>query len=193
MELSNRMNLLLHEYRNEIMNTTTQTVDRKAINYLVDITIFVAMLLALNPHMTGMAVHEWLSLAFGGAIITHLLLHWQWIVAVTRRFLGNITWASRLNYLVNLLFFIDMTIIIFTGIMISATALPTLGISFANSHGWVMLHKTAANLALPVLGLHVALHWRWIVNTTKRYLIDPWRGTTPVRRPIATHALQKGA
>ena len=53
------------------MNTTTQKVDRKAVNYLIDITIFVAILVALNPHMTGMAIHEWLSLAFGGAIIAH--------------------------------------------------------------------------------------------------------------------------
>lgn len=174
------------------MNTTTKPVDRKVVNYLLDLTIFVAFLVALNPHMTGMAVHEWLSLAFGGTIITHLLLHWQWIVAVTRRFLGNVTWDSRLNYLVNLLFFIDMTIIIFTGIMISETALPALGISFAANYSWVMLHKTAANLALPVMGLHVALHWRWIVNTTKRYLVDPWRKVTPARRPLTTHAMQKG-
>lgn len=174
------------------MNTMTKPVDRKVVNYLLDIMIFVAFLVALNPHLTGMAVHEWLSIAVGGAIITHLLLHWQWIVAVTRRFLGNVTWASRLNYLVNLLFFIDITIIIFTGIMISETVLPTLGISFAANRSWVMLHKTAADLALPLLGLHVALHWRWIVNTTKRYLVDPWRNATPARRPLATHAMQKG-
>lgn len=175
------------------MNTTTQKVDRKAVNYLIDITIFVAILVALNPHMTGMAIHEWLSLAFGGAIIAHLLLHWQWIVAVTRRFLANVTWESRLNYLVNLLFFIDMTIIIFTGILISETALPTLGISLAASHSWVMLHKMASNLVVPILGIHVALHWRWIVNTTKRYLIDSWRHVTPTRRSATTHAMPKGA
>ena len=175
------------------MNTTTKRVDRKAVNYLLDIAIFVAFLVALNPHLTGMAIHEWLSIAFGGAIITHLLLHWQWIVAVTRRFLGNVTWESRLNYLVNLLFFIDMTIIILTGILISEAALPLLGFSFQNGHGWVMLHKSAADLALPVLGLHVALHWRWIVNTTKRYLVDPWRTVTPARRRLTTHAMPKGA
>lgn len=151
------------------MQTTQQKVSRTTINYLVDITIFLAFLIAMNPHATGMSVHEWLGIAFGGAIVAHLLLHWQWIVGITRRFFGEVSKGARLNYVVNLLFFIDMVIIIFTGIMISESALPTLGVTLANNFALHGLHTTAANLALPILGLHVALHWRWLVNTTKSY------------------------
>lgn len=55
-------------------------------NLWVDVVIFLAFLLALDPRTTGIAIHEWLSLAAAGAAIVHLLLHWQWIVEVTRRF-----------------------------------------------------------------------------------------------------------
>jgi len=174
-----------------VQKDPTKKLGQTTINYLIDITIFVAFLVAMNPHMTGMSVHEWLGIAFGGAIVTHLLLHWPWIVGITQRFFGQITNGARLNYLVNLLFFIDMTIIIFTGIMISESALPAMGITVASGFAWRGLHTTAANLALPILGLHVALHWRWIVNTTKRYF-GKVRPVLPAAS-LPKGMLQKGA
>ncbi len=174
-----------------IQKNSGPKMGRTAINYLLDITIFLAFLLAMNPHTTGISIHEWLSIAFGGAIITHLLLHWSWLVGITRHFFGKITPAARLNYLVNLLFFIDMTIIIFAGLMISESALPTLGITLAPNFAWRGLHTIAANLALPILGLHIALHWRWIVHTTQCY-VGKARAALLGRFPHR-NAMQKGA
>lgn len=170
------------------MQTTMKKLGQNTVNYVVDLAIFLAFLVAMNPHATGMSVHEWLGIAFGAAIMTHLLLHWQWIVNITRRFFGQVSKSARLNYALNLLFFIDMTIIIFTGIMISESALPTLGITLANGFAWRGIHTTAANLALPILGLHVALHWRWIVNTTKSY----FRKAQPATPRVAADRLPKG-
>ncbi|MEZ4865420.1 MAG: DUF4405 domain-containing protein [Caldilineaceae bacterium] len=173
----------------------TQKPSRTTINYLVDSTIFLAFLVAMNPHMTGMAVHEWLGLSFGAGILTHLLLHWQWIVGVTTRLFGKVAKEARINYIVNLLFFIDMVIVIFTGVMISESALPTLGITLAHSFLWRGVHTTAANGALVLLGVHVALHWRWIVSTTKRYfarLHGPHRAANPTVT-LPRGVVQKGA
>jgi hypothetical protein len=161
------------------MQTSQKKLSPTAINYLLDLTIFLAFLVAMDPRSTGIAIHEWLSIAFGAAIITHLLLHWSWIVGITRRFLGRVTSEARLNYILNLLFFIDMTLLIFTGIMISESALPALGITPAHSLAWRRLHDLSANLALLILGLHVALHWRWLINTTKHYC-GRMRSTAPV-------------
>lgn len=181
------------------MQAIQKKLSRTTANYLVDITIFLAFLVAMNPHMTGIGIHEWLGIAFGGAILAHLLLHWQWLVEITRRFFGRITKEARLNYLVNLLFFIDMTLIIFTGIMISESALPAFGITLQQSFAWRGLHTTSANLALPILGLHIALHWRWIVNTTKSYFrkrvlgkVQPAMPSVSVR-PHPQHVMPKGA
>ncbi|MCE7982793.1 MAG: DUF4405 domain-containing protein [Caldilinea sp. CFX5] len=172
------------------MQTTQRKLSPTTINYLIDIAIFVAFLVAMDPRSTGIALHEWLSIAFGAAIITHLLLHWSWLVGITQRFFGKITREARLNYLINLLFFIDMTIIIFSGIMISEAALPAVGITLAHSFAWRSLHELSANLALPILGLHVALHWRWLVNTTK-HLVGRVRPAKPVVA-LPEQALQKG-
>lgn len=60
------------------MQLTRKRTSRTKLNFLIDIIIFTAFLVAMDPRLTGIAIHEWLSIAFGAAIIVHLLLHWQW-------------------------------------------------------------------------------------------------------------------
>src|SRR6476620_6390083 len=93
--------------------------NRNKVNLIVDSAIFTAFLVAMAPRFSGQTIHEWLGMAFGAAIITHLLLHWQWIVEVTKRFFSKAQWSARINYLLNSLLFIDVTLIIFSGLMIS--------------------------------------------------------------------------
>ncbi len=155
------------------MQLTRKKTSRTKINFLIDFVIFIVFLVAMDPRSTGIAIHEWLSIAFGAAIIIHLLLHWQWLVATTKRIFSKIAAQARLNYVLNMLFFIDMTLIIFTGIMISESALPSLGIRFQPNFFWRWLHSFSADLAVYILGLHVALHWKWVVNAFKRYVLRP--------------------
>jgi hypothetical protein len=142
-------------------------------NVLVDIAIFVAFLLALDPRSTGIAIHEWLSIALSAAIVIHLLLHWQWMVQVTRRFYRRTSGKARLNYVVDALFFVSTTTAIVSGLLISEAALPALGIPVGIGGIWRLLHSLAANLSLLALALHVALHGAWIVDVVKRYVIRP--------------------
>jgi len=155
------------------MKQTLAQPNRNKTNLIVDSAIFLAFLVAMAPHFSGMAVHEWLGIAFGAAITTHLLLHWQWIIEVTKRFISKAQWSARINYILNALLFIDITLIIFSGLMISQVALPLVGIQLAQGGSWRGLHGTAANLFMVLVGLHVALHWQWIVNMFKRFVFTP--------------------
>jgi hypothetical protein len=155
------------------MQTKQRKISQIKMNLLVDIAIFTAFLIALDPHMTGTAIHEWLGIALSAAIIAHLLLHWKWLVQITRRFLKRLPGQSRLNYLVNALLFIDVTLIILSGLMISEEALPLLGIAIQRDSFWRMLHTLSADWAIYILGLHVALHWKWIASAIKRYVLRP--------------------
>jgi cytochrome b len=155
------------------MKATQATPNRNRTNLIVDSAIFLAFLVAMAPHFSGMAIHEWLGIAFGAAIITHLLLHWSWLVEITKRFFGKAGWSARINYILNALLFIDIVLIIFSGLMISQVALPLIGIQLAQSMGWRGLHGTFADLFVVLVGLHVALHWQWIVNMFKRFVVAP--------------------
>src|SRR5690242_14006121 len=66
-------------------------------NLLVDSIIFLLVLVVDSPHFTGDSLHEWIGLAFGAGILTHLLLHWQWIVASTRNLFGKLARQARIN------------------------------------------------------------------------------------------------
>jgi len=149
----------------------------------IDLAIFLVFLIAMDPQSTGIAIHEWLTIASMAAMMTHLLLNWDWIVQVTRRFFGKLATRQRINYILNLLLFIDGTIIMLSGIMISEAALPALGIRLPVGFAWRSLHDTTANLFILLLGLHTALHWGWIVRTVGRYVIQPVARIFLVRKP----------
>ncbi len=166
------------------MPPTSKKLNQTKVDLLVDAAIFVAFLITTAPRLSGLAIHEWLSLAFAAAIIVHLLLHWPWIVGVTRRFFGKVQGAARINYLLNVLLFIDVTLVIFTGIMISEVALPAVGLQAERGGTWRILHSLTSDIGVLLTGAHLALHWSWIVKTIKRYLIDP----IVKRRPAKTRS-----
>lgn len=136
---------------------------------LLDLGTFAAFLVAMDPRSSGIAIHEWLTIALAAMIIVHLLLNWNWIVEVTKRLFTKGLNGSRINYILNWLLFIDGILIMLSGIMISETVVPTLGLTtLPMNFTWRSLHDMSANLSLILMGLHVALHWNWIVTTVKR-------------------------
>jgi hypothetical protein len=142
-------------------------------NLLLDFGIFTAFLIASAPRFTGEAIHEWLSLALAATLLVHILLHWKWIVTVGSKFFKNLWHSSRLQFLVDILVFVAFVTVMVSGIMISKTVLSTLGIQLAGGGSWKMIHRTSADAALYLTGLHFALHWNWIVTMVKKYIISP--------------------
>jgi hypothetical protein len=151
-------------------------------NLVLDITIFTAFLVANNPALTGGTIHEWFSLAFAAVIIIHLLFHWDWIVAVTKKFIHNLFHASRLNYVVDALFFAAMTATMLSGLLISKSVMQTLGIQLDGRWAWRTIHNLASDASLALLGIHFALHWKWILTNLNRYIVTPVRAL--FNRPV---------
>ena len=144
-------------------------------NLILDITIFAAFLVASNPSLTGNTIHEWLSLSFAAAIITHLLFHWNWLAKVTTEFFKNLFNQSRLNYMVDALFFVAMTAAILSGLMISKDVMSFFGIQLDVSRSWKTIHNLASDASVIMLGIHFALHWKWVVTNIGRYIVNPVR------------------
>jgi hypothetical protein len=151
------------------------------INLWVDAAIFTGFLVAFEPALTGLPLHEWVSLALAAAILVHLALHWDWVVKVTIRFFRRLFHSSRLNYLVDVVLLVAMVGLMLSGILISRSILPVLGIQLSASPAWRFLHSALADLALIMVGLHFALHWKWILNTGNRYILQPVKSLFPNR------------
>ena len=140
---------------------------------MLDILVFVLFLIAMDPRSSGIPLHEWLSIALGAAVIAHLVLHWDWTVAVGKRFLRSASGTNRLKLVVDIVLLINGVVLMVSGLLISQVALPVLGINLQADMTWRMLHSLSADFMVVLIGLHVALSWKWIVSMTKRYVIHP--------------------
>jgi cytochrome b561 len=151
-----------------MMQSERKQRSQNMVNLAVDSTIFLIFLVVEAPKFSGLPAHEWLGIAIGAGAITHVLLHWQWVIEISKRFFGKAQWSARVNYILNVLLFIAITTIIFTGLMISQTVVPSLGLTVAQNNLWRSVHTTMASVFIVLVGLHVALHWQWFVNLVKR-------------------------
>ena len=169
------------------MTTTTIPSERKkrrlsetVKNYWLDFALFFAFIIDMNTRFTGIPIHEWLGIAFGIALIYHLLLHWNWMVSITSRLLRKLPSGQRLRYVIDWLLFLDIVILVMTGIWISEVAMGQLGLRFAANFFWRRLHSQTADLAIWLVAFHLALDWKWILSSTRRYL---WRPLTRRHSP----------
>lgn len=156
---------------------------------LLDIVLTVAFMLAMEPRFTGLALHEWLSLALWVAITIHLLINWRWIVRTTTHFFKPMKGRIRLYYLLDIALFISFSVMNVSGLIISRvfdTAIR-LGLSPDAALFWRSAHFVSADVSLLIIALHIALHWQWIVAMLKCYVFkgskkervcDPIQGET---------------
>ncbi|RCK72499.1 MAG: hypothetical protein ANABAC_1847 [Anaerolineae bacterium] len=144
-------------------------------NFLLDILLFVAVLIAFEPRLSGIPIHEWLSLALGITLLVHLLWHWDWIINVGKRYFKRLFHLSRLKFVVDLLFLIAFVTVMVSGLLISRSILPLFGIQTDHRSIWRVLHSLSADLSLLFLAIHLGLNWDWIVCTLKRYVWTPLR------------------
>ncbi|MGB9672617.1 MAG: DUF4405 domain-containing protein [Anaerolineales bacterium] len=138
-------------------------------NFVIDFIIFMTFLIVSEPALTGLAWHEWIGLAFFGTIVVHLLLHWDWVIQVSRRYFRNLLHTSRLNYVIDFVLLVAFVMIGLSGLMISRTLLPLFGIHFTRVSSWRLIHNFSANLMLFLVAIHFAMHWKWIVHQVKRF------------------------
>lgn len=146
---------------------------RTRTNLVIDVLALSAYLVAANPAITGIAVHEFVSLGFALVALVHLVLHRDWVARTARRFVDRIANASRLNLVVAVLTGIAVTSVMVSGLAVSQTLAGLLGLAGASSPLWSSLHAVSATAVLLMGLLHVALHVRWIASALRLHVVAP--------------------
>ncbi|MDO4575499.1 MAG: DUF4405 domain-containing protein [Planctomycetia bacterium] len=126
--------------------------------------ILLMLLVAVALHkLTGDAIHEWVSLVFAAFLIGHLLVNWDLIFGVGKRLFAKGPSASaRFNFVWNLLLYTAMGVVMLSGILISRSVLPSLGIALENDPFMSYIHKRSIFVLYAMLGVHFGMHWDWI-------------------------------
>jgi hypothetical protein len=150
---------------------------RTRLDFWFDAALLLGFTLAYSYGFTGIAIHEWLGIGLGAALLLHLTLHWDWVIRTTRRLLSP-RGHDKVIWLVNLALLVAMTFCVTSGILISRVALPSLGIYPLTGPFWEQFHFRTADVTLALVPVHAALRWRWIARVGRRVA-----SRRPARRP----------
>ncbi|MDN3016879.1 DUF4405 domain-containing protein [Paenibacillus sp. BSR1-1] len=135
---------------------------------VLDLLLAITFVLLMNPRvLDGLPFHEISGLVIGVAILVHIGLNYQWVINTTKKILDpKLPKKTRFSYLLNILLLISMAAVIVTGILISRVVLPSLAIE--GNHTIRELHGFSADVTLALVGLHVGVHWQWIISICKK-------------------------
>jgi cytochrome b len=143
---------------------------RVRVDYFLDAALLIAFVLDYSFRFTGLSVHEWIGLGFGVALLVHLTLHWDWVVRITRRLFRTGQGRERLRWAINTGLVFVMTLCVASGVLISRVAMNAMGIPVHGGTFWRGLHTTTADICVVLVGVHVALDWKWIVTVSRRMI-----------------------
>lgn len=134
----------------------------------VDITLLISLIVVSAPIATGIPLHEWLSFVFVPVFVVHVVMSWDWIVRVYRRFFTPRGRMTRINAVWDLLIYAWMVFAFVSGVLASRAALPVIVASWLPDGFWTEAHHVSSNLLLPLVGIHLGLHAKWIMNAVRR-------------------------
>ena len=146
-------------------------------HWLIDAVLFLGFLVSYLLDVTGLALHEWLGVAVGILAVYHLLVHWQWVKAVTRRLLGRTSGEARWFYAMDVGLTVGFLTILVSGLVISTW----LDLPLQNYLVWRDAHILSSLATLLLAVIKIGFHWKWIICVAKRSLFKS-------RVPVATSA-----
>lgn len=167
----------------------------KKINYVkfsLDILMAILFTLLFKKMLFGIKFHEIVGLVIGGVVLVHCILNSKWIKAITvKLFSEKITIRTRIMYLLDLLLLIDVAVIILSGIFISKVLFPYLRLQGIPSLQGI--HILASYILLMIIGIHLGLHWNWVMSTFKKIFKIPQKKLiTYISRGLAVLVLLFG-
>lgn len=114
---------------------------------LFDIAVLAVYLLAVNPVLTGIPLHEFVGLGAFVVVAAH--------VVASGEGLGGRGRAGQL--LLNAALLLSLVVCAVSGVMVSGAVLPSLGLYASGYHFWDPLHAVAAKVLLAALLVHVVV------------------------------------
>ena len=132
---------------------------------ILNILLTIVMLLLMDPRsFYGLGFHEWAGLIIGLFFLLHKAINWGWIKKVTIGLFKRSPGRARLNYILDVLLLAGMVLMILSGIAIARI----IDFSWMNLGGsrifWRVMHTSSSYLTLALFGIHLGLHWRWVLQ-----------------------------
>ncbi len=159
---------------------------RARANFAIDLVAAVIYVISTNPVATGTPAHEWVGIGVAFVALVHLVVHWRQAATMLRRFFHGLGRLHRLNLIVDVPLLIAFITVVMSGLLVSRTALEPLGWRVAETSIWHAVHSQSATVLLVLVGVHLGLHWSWILSAVRHRIFRP------MLHPVATIAWAGG-
>ncbi|MBN1777804.1 MAG: DUF4405 domain-containing protein [Clostridiales bacterium] len=134
---------------------------KNRIKLALDVVMLVVLLLMYKKDVLGLGFHEIGGIALCGLFIIHKLLSGKWILVVTGKLFSKKTaWRCKLNWLIDFLQLLCFAYILVSGILISKVLFD----GARGASAFKTAHYAVSALALLLTGVHIGLHYEWIVK-----------------------------
>jgi len=131
----------------------------------LDVIALILMIVAANPVISGITLHEWVGGIVGVLFVLHMVLNWGWVWTTLMRFLRRIRMTSRLNLAVDVALFVSAVAVTLSGVLVIPGFASYLGLTITPV--WFTLHLASSNLTIIFLIVHTVLHTDWIFKTIR--------------------------
>lgn len=123
----------------------------------LDAAAAVFFAVAVLPQLTGIAAHEWLGIVALVALLAHLAARLDALAGLCRA-------AARRSFLalarvaLDAALFLTLAVCAVSGVLVSATVLPTFGLFAPGYFAWDPLHAASAKVLLALVLVHAVSH-----------------------------------
>ena len=132
---------------------------------------------------TWEGLHDWFGIVMIAAAVIHIIVHWKWIVSMTKRVVHEMVNRerrfnnrSRLNVLINMVTGLSFLITALSGLYLFFFPGGRYGVAdpmfLFSRTAWDLVH-TWSGIVLTSIGVvHFYIHWGWITKVTKKILVS---------------------
>ena len=133
----------------------------------------------LLPRDTWDDLHTWFGILMILVAIVHIVVHWNWIVSMTKRAFQELLGKgirfnprSRYNFFLNISVGLSFVLTSLSGIYLlfvvgGRQGIPDPKIIFTRTT-WDLIHTWSAIALILFAVLHFAIHWGWVVKVTSK-------------------------
>lgn len=141
------------------------SVSRRKV--LVDAAVLAFYLLAANPAMTGVPLHEWVGVGAVVVLVAHCASSAALLPSLLRPGAKRAERVGRAALDAALLVAVALCAV--SGLMVSGDVLPALGFYAEGYYFWDPLHAFSAKLLLALVLVHLVIHARmvWVAVRSK--------------------------
>lgn len=138
------------------------------IKIIIDLLMTAVLLALMAFQITGQELHEWFGAGMFALFLAHNILNFKWYKNLFR---GKYTMFRALQTVINLVVFISMLCLAYSGILMSRYALSFIPLDGSMALARQM-HMAAAYWGFVLMSIHAGLHYGMLVGMVGKKVKD---------------------